>query len=135
MRTTPMYVSSPNPETIFSVLSRHKSPDTMSEPANNYRFVGKRARVHLYTREGIVLGTLEGRVADVSPAVPVGQDAQGREIKKDLAYLVDIEPGTDENGEPVAYRNSAGTENEGWFALQDMQIIDDQDPITNLRFN
>lgn len=102
---------------------------------NHYQFVGKRGRVHLYTREGILLGVIEGRIADVAKAVPVGQDEQGREIKKDLAYLVDIEPGKDENGEPVAYKNSAGSENEGWFALQDIQVVDEHDPLTNLRFN
>jgi hypothetical protein len=107
----------------------------MSEQSSHYRFVGKRARVHLYTREGILLGVIEGRVADVAKAVPVGQDDQGREIKKDLAYLVDIEPGKNEEGETVAYKNTAGTENEGWFALQDLQVIDDENPITYLRFN
>jgi hypothetical protein len=103
--------------------------------SNHYQFVGKRGRVHLYTREGILLGVIEGRIADVAKAVPVGQDDQGREIKKDLAYLVDIEPGKDEKGEPVAYKNSAGSENEGWFALQDIQVVDEHDPLTHLRFN
>lgn len=102
---------------------------------SHYQFVGKRGRVHLYTREGILLGVIEGRIADVAPSVPVGKDDQGREIKKDLAYLVDIEPGKDKDGEAVAYKNTAGTENEGWFALQDIQVIDDQNPITHLRFN
>ncbi|MEM1117140.1 MAG: hypothetical protein AAGJ11_11585, partial [Bacteroidota bacterium] len=80
----------------------------MSSP--DYRLVGKRVRVHLYTREGVVLGTIEGRVADVSPGVTVGQDAEGRDIQKDLVYVVDIAPGRDAEGNDVPYTNSAGAE-------------------------
>ncbi|MFW5972348.1 MAG: hypothetical protein ACOCTG_00035 [Bacteroidota bacterium] len=100
----------------------------------DYSLVGKHVRVHLYTRDGILLGSIEGRVADVAPDVVVGKDVSGIEIKKDLAYLVDIQPGKDEEGNPVAYKNSAGTENEGWFAVQDIEVIDDT-PLTGLRFN
>lgn len=97
-------------------------------PAPDYRLVGRRVRVHLYTREGHLLGAIEGRVADVSPGVVVGRDAAGNELKKDLAYVVDITPGTDEDGEPVPYTNSAGGEGEGWFAVQDVAVIDGEGP-------
>lgn len=87
----------------------------------SYNLIGKRVRVHLYDRAGRLLGTLTGRVADVAAAVPVGRDPAGREIKKDLAYVVDIEPGRAADGSEVPFVNSAGTEGEGWFALQDLQ--------------
>lgn len=95
----------------------------MSTP--NYDLVGQRVRAHLYDRAGRLLGTLEGRVADVAAAVPVGKDAAGNEIKKDLAYVVDIEPLPGPDGEPVPYTNSAGTESEGWFAVQDLTVVGD----------
>lgn len=84
-----------------------------------YDFIGKRVRVHLYTRDGITLGSLTGRVADVADAVEV---APG--MKKDLVYVVDIETGDPE----MPYRNSSGMENEGWFAIQDIEVIDDEKP-------
>ncbi len=88
-----------------------------------YDLIGKRAQVHLYDTAGRMLGTLTGRIADVARDVEV---APG--MKKDLAYLVDIEPGKGPDGEPVPYKNSAGTENEGWFALQDMEFLEDKGP-------
>lgn len=90
----------------------------------SYDLIGKRVRVHLYSRDGLVLGSIEGRVADVSPAVTVGTHPDGTAIKKDLAYVVDITTGDPE----TPYRNSAGDENEGWFAVQDMEVIDDTQP-------
>ncbi len=84
-----------------------------------YTWIGKQVRVHLYTRDGITLGTVTGRVADVAPAVEV---APG--MKKDLAYVVDITTGDPE----VPYRNSAGEQNESWFALQDMEILESEQP-------
>jgi hypothetical protein len=92
---------------------------------SDYSILGKRARVLLYDRAGRVLGVLEGRIADVTRRVPVGRDPDGNEIKKDLVYLVDIEPGRDEEGNSVPFKNSAGTESEGWFAIQDITILDD----------
>ncbi len=84
-----------------------------------YDLVGKRVRVHLYNREGISVGVVEGRVADVARAVEV---ADG--MKKDLAYVVDI---TTEDPN-VPYKNSSGEENESWFALQDIEVIDNERP-------
>lgn len=84
-----------------------------------YDLIGKRVMVHLYNRDGITLGSLKGRVADVAEAVEV---APG--MKKDLAYVIDIETGDPE----VPYRNSSGMENEGWFAIQDIEVMDDQSP-------
>ena len=98
----------------------------MSTP--DYRLVGQRVRVHLYTREGFLLGAIEGRVADVSPDVLVGTDAAGNELRKDLAYVVDILPATNDEGERVPYKNSAGGEGEGWFAVQDLTVVDNDRP-------
>ena len=93
----------------------------------DYSLIGKRVRVQLYDRLGRLLGALEGRVADVTSQVPVGKDPKtGNEIKKDLAYLIDIEPLRDEEGNEVPYKNSAGTENEGWFAVQDLVPVESE---------
>ncbi|MEL6614805.1 MAG: hypothetical protein AAFQ43_03655 [Bacteroidota bacterium] len=97
--------------------------------SSNYRYVGKRVRVHLYTREGLLLGAIEGRAADASDGVLVGTDAEGREIRKDLVYVVDIEPLKGPDGEDVPYTNSAGAEGEGWFAVQDVTVVDDGPPL------
>ena len=94
----------------------------------DFALVGKRVRVHLYTREGQILGAIEGRVADVSGGVVVGRDGAGREIRKDLAYVVDIAPARGPDGEPVPYQNSAGGEGEGWFAVQDVTVLPDAGP-------
>jgi len=91
----------------------------------DYSLVGKRVRVHLYTAAGRLLGAIEGRVADVSPAVTVGHDARGRPIQKDLVYVLDIAPTPGPDGEPVPYTNSAGAEGEGWFAVQDVTVLPD----------
>jgi hypothetical protein len=84
-----------------------------------YNFIGKHVRVHLYDRQGVALGTLTGRVADVAPGVEV---APG--MKKDLAYVVDIKTGDPE----VPYRNSAGDEHESWFAIQDLEVVEADKP-------
>ena len=82
-----------------------------------YSLIGKNVRVHLYTVDGLPLGVISGRVADVAAKVEV---APG--MRKDLAYVIDIEvPDSD-----VPYRNSSGTESEGWFALQDIEIIENK---------
>lgn len=97
---------------------------------SEYQFIGKRVRVHLYDRMGTAIGVLNGRVADVAKDVPVGKGEDGKEIRKDLAYVIDIETGDPE----VPFRNSAGDDNEGWFALQDIQIIEDDLP-SHISFN
>jgi hypothetical protein len=97
---------------------------------SEYDLIGKRVRVHLYDRMGISVGVLTGRVADVAKDVPVGKSPDGKEIRKDLAYVVDIETSDPE----VPFRNSAGDENEGWFALQDIQIDQDDLP-SHISFN
>ena len=84
-----------------------------------YELIGKRVRVHLYSREGITVGTVEGRVADFAPKVEV---APG--MTKDLVYVVDITTGDPE----VPYRNSAGEANESWFAVQDVEVVDQERP-------
>ena len=84
-----------------------------------YDIIGKRVRVHLYSREGIAVGTVEGRVADFSARVEVSAG-----MFKDLVYVVDITTGDPE----VPYRNSAGDENESWFAIQDIEVLEDEKP-------
>ncbi len=110
-----------NPEASKSVCFKEKNQEKLPM---RYDLIGKRVRVHLYTREGWLLGSIEGRVADVAADVPVGKDANGNEIKKDLAYVVDITTGNPN----VPYRNSAGEENEGWFAIQDLEVIEEEQP-------
>ena len=83
-----------------------------------YHFLGKRVRVHLYDRNGTALGTLEGRVADVAADVEV---ADG--MKKDLVYVVEIKSEDPE----TPYKNSTGEENESWFAIQDIEVIEEDD--------
>ena len=83
-----------------------------------YYLIGKRVIVYLYTHEGLLLGELQGRVADVAKQVEVSPG-----MTKDLALVVDIET----DGE-APYRNSSGEENEGWFAIQDMRVINDEGP-------
>ncbi|MBO6574053.1 MAG: hypothetical protein JJ896_01440 [Rhodothermales bacterium] len=85
----------------------------------SYTLVGKQVRVHLYNRAGITLGTVTGRVADYAPRVQV---APG--MHKDLVYVVDIETGDPE----VPYTNSSGEDNESWFAVQDIEVIEGEGP-------
>lgn len=103
-----------------------QSANGMSE----YSLLRKRVRVHLYDRNGVSLGTVMGRVADIARNVAVGKNPDGSEIKKDLAYVIDIESPDPE----TPFKNSAGEENEGWFALQDLQVVEDDLP-SNISFN
>ena len=80
-----------------------------------YELIGKQVRVHLYTAQGIALGTIRGRVADVAAKVEVVPG-----MNKDLVYVVDIKgPAGD-----TTYVSSSGVENEGWFAVQDLEIVE-----------
>ena len=83
-----------------------------------YHLLGVQVVVYLYNSDGIMVSQIQGRVADVARQVEV---APG--LKKDLAYVVDIK--TDDE---APFRNSAGTENEGWFAIHDMEVIQDEGP-------
>ncbi len=103
---------------------------TSNQKMSEYSLIRKKVRVHLYDQNGISLGVITGRVADVARDVPVGHHADGSEIRKDLAYVVDIQSPDPE----TPFKNSAGEENEGWFALQDLQVIDEDLP-TNISFN
>jgi hypothetical protein len=91
-----------------------------------YHLIGKHARVQLYTREGLMLGALEGRIADVFPQTNVAV-RDGEEILKDLVHLVDLDPVPGPDGEMIAYQNSAGNEGEMLAAVQDLTILDDED--------
>ncbi len=85
-----------------------------------YNFIGRQVRIYLYTREGEMLGLIFGRVADVAPKVEVRPG-----MKKDLAFVVDIEV----PGEEVSYGHLYEEENEGWFAIQDMEIIEEDEVV------
>lgn len=102
----------------------------------SYSLVGKRVRVHLYDHSGRMLGSIEGRVADVAERVNVAK-RDDEEILKDLAYVVDIEPLKNAEGEDVDYEGPAGNEGEGWFAIQDLQVIPDagEGLLTGTSFN
>ena len=84
-----------------------------------YKLIGKQVRVHLYSREGIAVGSITGRVADVAEGVEISAG-----MKKDLVLVVDIDSGDPE----TPYKNSAGMEGESWFAVQDIEVIDDENP-------
>ena len=109
------------PRYLFGVKTRvsHRNKPSEKTTVPMYELVGKRVRVHLYNRQGISVGMVEGRVADVARAVEV---AEG--MKKDLAYVVDIRTGDPD----TPYQNSTGEENESWFALQDLEVIPDEGP-------
>jgi len=84
-----------------------------------YHLIGKQVRVHLYSRDGITVGSITGRVADIAEGVEITEG-----MKKDLVLVVDIESGDEE----TPYKNSAGMEGESWFAVQDIEVIDEEGP-------
>lgn len=84
-----------------------------------YHYIGKQVLVHLYDRTGVAVGSVRGRVADVALNVEV---AEG--MRKDLVYVVDIDTGSEDH----PYKNSAGTEGESWFAVQDVEILEMDKP-------
>lgn len=84
----------------------------------SYSLIGKRVRVFLYDAGGQMIGTVEGRVADFAAHVQVAADTH-----KDLIFVVDIEtPDGD------VYKNAVGTEGESWFAVHDVEVIDEDQP-------
>lgn len=76
-----------------------------------YHLIGKRARVHLWNHSGVLIGTLEGTISDVSRGVDVGEGQ-----KRDLVLLTGIE------GFQSPHLKEAG---EGWFAVQDVEVLED----------
>ena len=123
-RKGPSEFPTPNLTSDNWQLTTTQSRRILQRPANvflnpMYHLIGKQVLVHLYSHQGISVGTVRGRVADVAAAVEV---APG--MKKDLAYVVDIT--TDDPETP--YKNSAGGENESWFAIQDIEVIEDDKP-------
>jgi hypothetical protein len=100
-----------------------------------YHLIGKRARVQLYTRDGLMLGALEGRIADVLPETDVSI-VPGETVLKDLVRLVDLDDVVGPDGERTPYRNTAGDTGEMLAAVQDIQVLDDVDPaLAGLSFN
>jgi|GEM_PF-332465 len=114
-----------NPEIPTVVLTRARTKPTHRAPSSNdskkavYHLIGKQVRVHLYSREGITVGSITGRVADFAAGVEISDG-----MKKDLVLVVDIDSGDKE--EP--YKNSAGMEGESWFAVQDIEVVEDEGP-------
>lgn len=76
-----------------------------------YHLIGKRVRVHLWDAKGLIVGTVEGIVSDVSKGVDVGG---GR--TRDLVLVTGIE------GYESPHLKEAG---EGWFAVQDVEVLED----------
>ncbi len=85
-----------------------------------YSLIGKQVRVYLYAHGGEMMGPISGRVADVAADVEVRPG-----MKKDLAFVIDIEVPEGE----VPYRHVYEKRNEGWFAIQDMEIIEDEEVV------
>ncbi len=79
---------------------------------------GDRVRVHLYTREGLLLGSIEGTVSDFSPNTEV---APG--VRKNLVWVTNIE-GYERPNE-LGELESA---DEGWFADTDIEKIEEDRP-------
>lgn len=79
---------------------------------------GDRVRVHLYTREGLLIGSIEGTVSDFSPNTEV---APG--VRKNLVWVTNIEgyERPNELGEPEPA-------DEGWFADTDIEKIEEDRP-------
>lgn len=80
--------------------------------------LGDRVRVHLYTREGLLIGSIEGTVSDFSPNTEV---APG--VRKNLVWVTGIEgyerPNDLGQSEPA---------DEGWFADTDLEKIEEGQP-------
>jgi len=64
-----------------------------------------------------MMGPISGRVADVAANVEVRSG-----MKKDLAFVVDIKVPEGE----VPYKHVYEKRDEGWFAIQDMEIIEEE---------
>ena len=80
--------------------------------------LGDRVRVHLYTREGVLLGAIEGTVSDFAPNTEV---APG--VRKNLVYVTRIEGY--ERPNDVGELQPA---DEGWFADTDIEKIEEDRP-------
>lgn len=80
--------------------------------------LGDRVRVHLYTRDGLLINTIEGKVSDFAPDTEV---APG--VRKNLVWVTQIEGYERPNdlGEPQPA-------DEGWFADTDIEKIEEDKP-------
>ncbi|HEX7069706.1 MAG TPA: hypothetical protein VF190_02825 [Rhodothermales bacterium] len=76
-----------------------------------YHLIGKRVRVHLWDARGTIIGSVEGTVSDVSKGVDIGGGQ-----KRDLVLVTGIEGYTSPH---------LKEEGEGWFAVQDVEVIGD----------
>lgn len=79
----------------------------------------------MYARGGEYLTTLEGKVVDFMPKTPVGKLPDGNIQYKDCLLVGGIK------GWKSAYLQDEG---EGLFALQDVEIINEENPL-NLAVN
>ena len=80
--------------------------------------LGDRVRVHLYTRDGILITTIEGTISDFAPDTEV---ADG--VRKNLVYVTGIQGYERPNdlGEPQPA-------DEGWFADTDIEKVEEDKP-------
>lgn len=91
----------------------------------SYALIGKRVKVHLYDRQGIAIGAIEGTVSDFSPRVMVSLKnemvdgkVKSTAMYKDLVLVTGIK----DFQSPHLPPDSPG---EGWFAVQDLVVLDE----------
>ena len=77
--------------------------------------LGDRVRVHLYNKNGQLLGAIEGTVSDFAPETEV---APG--IRKNLVWVTGIK-GYKRPDEQGVFQEA----DEGWFADTDIELIED----------
>ncbi|MEO1076240.1 MAG: hypothetical protein AAFX41_09790 [Bacteroidota bacterium] len=92
---------------------------------------GQRVRIHLYSREGFLLGTILGTLAAREPKVNVARDPEGPPQFKTLYWVKDIE-GYDRPHEDLP--DTTEPVEEGWFAEQDIEPVDERLP-PHITFN
>jgi hypothetical protein len=80
--------------------------------------LGDRVRVHLYTREGLLIGSIEGKVSDFAPDTEV---APG--VRKNLVWVTGIEGYERPND-----LGQSMPADEGWFADTDVEKIEEGRP-------
>ena len=109
------------------------SPADFENSPFNYR---DRVRVHLYDRQGRMVGTITGRVHAREQDVDVGRTPDGQPMYKTLYWVREIEGYQRPHPELPGHTEAI---EEGWFAEQDLQKIGEADdaprPLPNLHFN
>lgn len=88
---------------------------------------GQRVRIHLYTHQGVLLGTITGELAGREPKVNVARDPEAPPQYKTLYWVKNIE-GYQRPHEDTAMAAAGQAEDitEGWFAEQDLQPLPEE---------